>query len=161
MTSTTALTSINFNVSSTEHGIYEANCGLDKVLMSWGHDGKWADAYTSQDTHDADDPDGNAYVLPPEYLYRVLKFNNCSIPEEVNINSFFPSYATYLLTKMTISCWIQNPLTHSWLVVIRACTWSAFIPSTPGTPMKTTCTCAVTKTCRCCPGSKSSSKTFP
>uniref|UniRef100_A0A3P8V1C5 Inositol oxygenase n=1 Tax=Cynoglossus semilaevis TaxID=244447 RepID=A0A3P8V1C5_CYNSE len=52
---------------NTEHGIYEANCGLDKVLMSWGHD---------------------------EYLYRVLKFNNCSIPEEgmymIRFHSFYP-----------------------------------------------------------------------
>lgn len=24
---------------STEFGIYEPNCGLDKVHMSWGHDG--------------------------------------------------------------------------------------------------------------------------
>ncbi|XP_062246556.1 inositol oxygenase isoform X3 [Platichthys flesus] len=24
---------------NTEYGIYEPNCGLDKVLMSWGHDG--------------------------------------------------------------------------------------------------------------------------
>ncbi|KAK7892153.1 hypothetical protein WMY93_024116 [Mugilogobius chulae] len=52
---------------STECGIYEPNCGLDKVLMSWGHD---------------------------EYLYRVLKFNNCSIPEEglymIRFHSFYP-----------------------------------------------------------------------
>ena len=24
---------------STKYGIYEPNCGLDKVIMSWGHDG--------------------------------------------------------------------------------------------------------------------------
>ncbi|XP_043980595.1 inositol oxygenase isoform X2 [Gambusia affinis] len=51
----------------TEYGIYEPNCGLDKVLMSWGHD---------------------------EYLYRVIKFNNCSIPEEglymIRFHSFYP-----------------------------------------------------------------------
>ncbi|XP_056622295.1 inositol oxygenase isoform X2 [Triplophysa dalaica] len=41
---------------NTEFGIYKAHCGLDNVLMSWGHD---------------------------EYLYRVLKFNKCTIPEEV------------------------------------------------------------------------------
>uniref|UniRef100_A0A3Q2VZM0 Inositol oxygenase n=1 Tax=Haplochromis burtoni TaxID=8153 RepID=A0A3Q2VZM0_HAPBU len=40
---------------NTEFGIYEPNCGLDNVLMSWGHD---------------------------EYLYRVMKFNKCLIPEE-------------------------------------------------------------------------------
>lgn len=52
---------------NTECGIYERNCGLDKVLMSWGHD---------------------------EYLYRVLKFNNSSIPEEglymIRFHSFYP-----------------------------------------------------------------------
>ncbi|CAN0429851.1 unnamed protein product [Lampetra planeri] len=48
-------------------GIYEPNCGLDKVSMSWGHD---------------------------EYMYRVLKFNECTIPEEgfyiVRYHSFYP-----------------------------------------------------------------------
>uniref|UniRef100_A0A3Q3LQS1 Inositol oxygenase n=1 Tax=Labrus bergylta TaxID=56723 RepID=A0A3Q3LQS1_9LABR len=52
---------------NTEYGIYEPNCGLDNVLMSWGHD---------------------------EYLYRVLKFNKCSIPEEglymIRYHSFYP-----------------------------------------------------------------------
>ncbi|XP_037307854.1 inositol oxygenase isoform X3 [Pungitius pungitius] len=52
---------------NTEYGIYEPNCGLDKVFMSWGHD---------------------------EYLYRVLKFNNCSIPEQglymIRFHSFYP-----------------------------------------------------------------------
>ncbi|XP_033823846.1 inositol oxygenase [Periophthalmus magnuspinnatus] len=52
---------------NTEYGIYEPNCGLDKVFMSWGHD---------------------------DYLYRVLKFNNCSIPEVglymIRFHSFYP-----------------------------------------------------------------------
>ncbi|XP_028306113.1 inositol oxygenase [Gouania willdenowi] len=51
----------------TENGIYQPNCGLDKVFMSWGHD---------------------------EYLYRVMKFNSCSIPEEglymIRFHSFYP-----------------------------------------------------------------------
>ncbi|ESO90727.1 hypothetical protein LOTGIDRAFT_123081, partial [Lottia gigantea] len=51
----------------SELGIYEENCGLDNVSMSWGHD---------------------------EYLYRVLKANNCSIPEEglymIRYHSFYP-----------------------------------------------------------------------
>jgi inositol oxygenase len=25
-------------VYSTEHGVYEPNCGLDNVMLSWGHD---------------------------------------------------------------------------------------------------------------------------
>ncbi|XP_075064584.1 inositol oxygenase isoform X2 [Mixophyes fleayi] len=54
-------------VYSSEYGIYEPNCGLENVLMSWGHD---------------------------EYLYKVLKFNQCSIPEEglymIRFHSFYP-----------------------------------------------------------------------
>ncbi|XP_018416258.1 PREDICTED: inositol oxygenase [Nanorana parkeri] len=54
-------------VYSTEYGIYEPNCGLKNVLMSWGHD---------------------------EYLYKVLKFNECTIPEEgmymIRFHSFYP-----------------------------------------------------------------------
>ncbi|XP_072418846.1 inositol oxygenase [Chiloscyllium punctatum] len=49
------------------YGMYEPNCGLDKVLMSWGHD---------------------------EYLYNVLKTNGCKLPEEglymVRFHSFYP-----------------------------------------------------------------------
>ncbi|KAK5928103.1 hypothetical protein CgunFtcFv8_013193 [Champsocephalus gunnari] len=60
---------------NTEFGIYEPNCGLDKVHMSWGHD---------------------------EYLYRVLRFNNGSIPEEglymIRFHSFYPwhSHGDYM-----------------------------------------------------------------
>ncbi|XP_023671856.1 inositol oxygenase [Paramormyrops kingsleyae] len=52
---------------NTEYGIYQPQCGLDNVWMSWGHD---------------------------EYLYRVMKFNKCSIPEEglymLRFHSFYP-----------------------------------------------------------------------
>jgi inositol oxygenase len=52
---------------NTKYGIYEPNCGLDNVLMSWGHD---------------------------EYLYRVLKHNNTTLPEEglrmIRYHSFYP-----------------------------------------------------------------------
>jgi len=30
----------HFNLS-TQYGCYEPNCGLDNVLMSWGHDGRF------------------------------------------------------------------------------------------------------------------------
>lgn len=54
-------------VYSTKLGIYEENCGLDKVMMSWGHD---------------------------EYLYQSLKHNGCSIPDEglymIRFHSFYP-----------------------------------------------------------------------
>ena len=40
---------------STKLGIYSKNCGLENVKCSWGHD---------------------------EYLYQVLKHNQCNLPEE-------------------------------------------------------------------------------
>ncbi|XP_034031512.1 inositol oxygenase [Thalassophryne amazonica] len=52
---------------NTECGIYKEKCGLENVFMSWGHD---------------------------EYLYRVLNFNKCPIPEEglymIRFHSFYP-----------------------------------------------------------------------
>ena len=39
---------------NTKYGIYKPHCGLDNLIMSWGHD---------------------------EYLYQVLKNSNCSIPD--------------------------------------------------------------------------------
>ncbi|KAM6301745.1 inositol oxygenase [Podargus strigoides] len=52
---------------STEYGMYQPHCGLENVLMSWGHD---------------------------EYMYRVMKFNNFTLPKEafymVRFHSFYP-----------------------------------------------------------------------
>lgn len=52
---------------NTLHGIYEPHCGLGNILISWGHD---------------------------EYMYRVLKGNNCTIPEKglriIRFHSFYP-----------------------------------------------------------------------
>uniref|UniRef100_A0A2P2HXK0 Inositol oxygenase n=2 Tax=Hirondellea gigas TaxID=1518452 RepID=A0A2P2HXK0_9CRUS len=52
---------------NTKLGMYEEGCGLDNVTMSWGHD---------------------------EYMYRVLKHNNCTIPQHgldiIRYHSFYP-----------------------------------------------------------------------
>jgi len=53
---------------NTQNGIYSANCGLDKLLMSWGHD---------------------------EYLYQVLRAHTgCTLPDEamymIRFHSFYP-----------------------------------------------------------------------
>ncbi|XP_023232082.1 inositol oxygenase-like isoform X2 [Centruroides sculpturatus] len=52
---------------NTKFGIYEEHCGLENVLMSWGHD---------------------------EYMYRVLKNHGTSLPEEalyvIRFHSFYP-----------------------------------------------------------------------
>lgn len=50
----------------TKHGIYEANCGLDNVLMSWGHD---------------------------EYLYHVTKeFMPVEAQYIIRYHSFYPAH---------------------------------------------------------------------
>ncbi|XP_070572802.1 inositol oxygenase-like [Ptychodera flava] len=52
---------------NTKYGIYEENCGLENVFMSWGHD---------------------------EYMYQVLVGNNTTLPEEglymIRFHSFYP-----------------------------------------------------------------------
>ncbi|CAM1501960.1 Fc.00g039440.m01.CDS01 [Cosmosporella sp. VM-42] len=56
----------NDPVYSTKHGIYEPGCGLDNVMLSWGHD---------------------------EYLYHVVK-DQSSLPDEglamIRYHSFYP-----------------------------------------------------------------------
>ncbi|XP_053175111.1 inositol oxygenase isoform X1 [Scomber japonicus] len=85
---------------NTEHGIYEPNCGLEHVFMSWGHDGKRGHPIKTYKCV----PLLNSFLtmmlylipafLSSEYLYRVMKFNNCTIPEEglymIRFHSFYP-----------------------------------------------------------------------
>ncbi|KAI0220708.1 Inositol oxygenase, partial [Lamellibrachia satsuma] len=59
-------------VYSTKLGVYEENCGLQRVVMSWGHD---------------------------EYLYRVLRNHaTCRLPEEalyvIRYHSFYPYHTS-------------------------------------------------------------------
>ncbi|XP_045609340.2 inositol oxygenase isoform X2 [Procambarus clarkii] len=52
---------------NTKYGMYEPNCGLQNIYISWGHD---------------------------EYMYRVLKHNKCTLPDEafyiIRFHSFYP-----------------------------------------------------------------------
>ncbi|KAF7284045.1 inositol oxygenase-like [Rhynchophorus ferrugineus] len=52
---------------NTKYGMYEPNCGLDNLTISWGHD---------------------------EYLYRMLKHNKSKLPEQalniIRFHSFYP-----------------------------------------------------------------------
>ncbi|XP_072934778.1 inositol oxygenase-like [Epargyreus clarus] len=65
---------------NTEYGMYEPNCGIEKLMMSWGHD---------------------------EYLYRVLLHNKAKLPTEglymIRYHSFYPWHAGgdygHLITK--------------------------------------------------------------
>ncbi|RLV90487.1 putative inositol oxygenase [Spathaspora sp. JA1] len=56
---------------NTKYGIYSKHCGLDKVMLSWGHD---------------------------EYMYHVAK-NNSSLPQEalamIRYHSFYPWHQEY------------------------------------------------------------------
>jgi len=52
---------------NTENGAYEPGCGLENIVMSWGHD---------------------------EYMYQVCKRNNCTLPIQalymIRFHSFYP-----------------------------------------------------------------------
>lgn len=52
---------------NSQDGIYAPECGLENLMMSWGHD---------------------------EYMYQMLKHNKCTIPEEglnmIRFHSFYP-----------------------------------------------------------------------
>ncbi|XP_042322560.1 inositol oxygenase isoform X2 [Sceloporus undulatus] len=52
---------------NTKYGMYQPNCGLENVLMSWGHD---------------------------EYMYKVMKYNKFTLPQEafymIRFHSFYP-----------------------------------------------------------------------
>lgn len=59
---------MNYSIYNTELGIYKPNCGLDQVYCSWGHD---------------------------EYLYQVLKYNQCPLPDEAFYIIRFHSLYSY------------------------------------------------------------------
>ncbi|XP_012266376.1 inositol oxygenase isoform X2 [Athalia rosae] len=56
---------------NTKYGMYQPKCGLDNLMMSWGHD---------------------------EFLYRVLKHNKTKLPDEaltmIRYHSFYPWHAS-------------------------------------------------------------------
>ncbi|XP_044762687.1 inositol oxygenase [Coccinella septempunctata] len=56
---------------NTKYGVYEPNCGLDNLKLSWGHD---------------------------EYLYRVLVHNKSTLPQEalriIRYHSFYPWHSS-------------------------------------------------------------------
>lgn len=64
--------------------MYQPHCGLENVLMSWGHDGEagWGRGRRG--------PSGAAPLgargdppSPTEYMYRMMKFNKFALPPEV------------------------------------------------------------------------------
>uniref|UniRef100_A0A8B9H8I0 Inositol oxygenase n=1 Tax=Astyanax mexicanus TaxID=7994 RepID=A0A8B9H8I0_ASTMX len=96
---------------NTECGIYKTNCGLENVFMSWGHD---------------------------EYLYQVMKFNKCPIPEEglymIRFHSFYPwhSHGNYMHLcnekDLKMLPWVKEfkyalnlPFTHTYSTLYKTC----------------------------------------
>ncbi|KAJ9589623.1 hypothetical protein L9F63_017208, partial [Diploptera punctata] len=63
---------------NTKYGMYQPNCGLENVTLSWGHD---------------------------EFLYQVLKHNKTTLPEEalymIRFHSFYPWHSGGDYTHLT------------------------------------------------------------
>jgi inositol oxygenase len=81
---------IDHKVYSTKHGIYTPGCGLDKVMLSWGHD---------------------------EYLYHVVK-DQSTLPDEalamIRYHSFYPWH------KEGAYSWMMNEKDQDMLRAVRA-----------------------------------------
>ena len=71
-------------VYSTEYGIYKPHCGLDNVMLSWGHDEVRRHIATSSTT---------THIHDIQYLYNVFK-DQSSLPAEalamIRYHSFYP-----------------------------------------------------------------------
>lgn len=68
------------DIYSSKLGIYKEYCGLSNLIMSWGHD---------------------------EYMFQVLKYNNCKIPKEgLNIIRYHSYYSWH--TENSYSYLINN-----------------------------------------------------
>lgn len=77
---------------NTRLGVYEPNCGLSQVIMSWGHDGPCRRAARAHPAVRAARADT---ARATEYMYQVLRHApQCRIPEEglymVRFHSFYP-----------------------------------------------------------------------
>jgi inositol oxygenase len=77
-------------IYSTKHGIYTPGCGLDNVMLSWGHD---------------------------EYLYHVVK-EQSTLPDEalamIRYHSFYPWHQQSAYT------WMMNDKDHEMLKAVKA-----------------------------------------
>lgn len=80
----------NDDIYSTKHGIYTPGCGLDNVMLSWGHD---------------------------EYLYHIVK-DQSTLPDEalamIRYHSFYPWHQQGAYT------WMMNDKDHEMLKAVKA-----------------------------------------
>lgn len=78
-------------VYSTKNGIYEEHCGLENLMMSWGHD---------------------------EYMYWVLKKNGCTLPQEaldmIRYHSFYPWHNKGAYSHLTTKH--DEEVTKKWVL---------------------------------------------
>jgi len=85
---------LQHEVYSTEYGIYEPNCGLDKLWLSWGHD---------------------------EYMYWVLKENGATIPQPgldmVRYHSFYPWHTGNAYKHLTNEH--DETVTRKWIEIFN------------------------------------------
>ncbi|XP_055913898.1 inositol oxygenase [Eupeodes corollae] len=78
---------------NTKYGMYKPNCGLDNVLISWGHD---------------------------EYMYQVLKHNKSTLPEEaLNIIRFHSFYPWHNGGDYEHLCEPKDELMKKWVLVFN------------------------------------------
>lgn len=87
-----SLAKVFFN-SSTKYGIYQPNCGLKNITMSWGHD---------------------------EYLYRVLKHNKSTLPNQalnmIRYHSFYPWHSGGDYKHL---CLPEDEETKKWVLLFK------------------------------------------
>lgn len=89
---------------NTLYGIYQPNCGIDNLLMSWGHD---------------------------EYLYQVLKHNHCKLPEIalkiIRFHSFYPWHNANDYQHLTDSR--SDNETKNWVQIFKWVCYPASLKS--------------------------------
>jgi inositol oxygenase len=80
---------------TTKHGIYAPHCGLDNVVMSWGHD---------------------------EYMYQVCIGNQCTLPEEglyiIRFHSFYGHHTAGAYPHLTNE---KDNRMLKWLNAFQTC----------------------------------------
>jgi len=80
---------------NTELGIYEPQCGLNNLLMSWGHD---------------------------EYFYQVCLANNCKIPKQglamIRFHSFYPWHTYGGYQSLTSE---EDEENRNWVLEFNKC----------------------------------------
>lgn len=78
---------------NTECGMYQPKCGLENLTMSWGHD---------------------------EYLYRVLKHNKSTLPEQalymIRYHSFYPWHSGGDYSHLTVE---KDEQTKNWVLLFN------------------------------------------